>query len=137
LTARDEKRGKKAAESLNDPSVSFAQLDVTSPSSIQSFADHIRSRHGEGGVAALVNNAGVAPAVAGDGGKFSSEIVDWVLDTNYDGLREVCLDRMGNGTGGSPLLAIHLLTPKGGVIPGLQSVPAPAQRQGEDCKPEQ
>lgn len=92
LTARDEKRGRAALESLKHTSTSkarieFAQLDVSSPSSIKEFKSFITSRHDK--VHAIINNAGVAPAVAGNGGTFDSPTVEWVLSVNYDGARNM------------------------------------------------
>ncbi|KAK7053491.1 hypothetical protein VNI00_004117 [Paramarasmius palmivorus] len=90
LTARDEARGRQAVEKLKTTSsakVEFAQLDVSDPKSVEKFKNFIASRHER--VHVLINNAGVAPAIAGDGGRFDSDTINWVMSVNYWGVRSM------------------------------------------------
>ncbi|TFK36296.1 hypothetical protein BDQ12DRAFT_687169 [Crucibulum laeve] len=92
LTARDEARGQAAYNKLanlsNDSTdIQYATLDVSSPDSVRKFKDLISSKHEQ--VHALINNAGVSPAVAGDGGSWDSKTIEWVLSVNYYGVREM------------------------------------------------
>ncbi|KAI3719431.1 hypothetical protein L6452_20329 [Arctium lappa] len=59
LTARDEKKGKEALETLKDcgENLVFHQLDVLDPSSISSLVDFVKTKYGKLDI--LVNNAGV------------------------------------------------------------------------------
>ncbi|KAJ8568338.1 hypothetical protein K7X08_027871 [Anisodus acutangulus] len=62
LTARDEKKGAEAIDTLKESGLSnyyvnFHQLDVTEPSSIEVFKDFIKARFGKLDI--LVNNAGI------------------------------------------------------------------------------
>uniref|UniRef100_A0A2A4IZP8 Uncharacterized protein n=1 Tax=Heliothis virescens TaxID=7102 RepID=A0A2A4IZP8_HELVI len=59
LTARDEKSGQAAVKKMNDLGLRplFHQLDVSDRSSVQKFADYIKTKHG--GFDALVNNAAI------------------------------------------------------------------------------
>ncbi|KAF7013968.1 unnamed protein product [Triticum aestivum] len=70
LTARDEKRGKDAVESIclesNLSNVVFHQLDVRDDSSVAALARHIESRYGELDI--LVNNAAVVGVAADEEG---------------------------------------------------------------------
>ncbi|ESK96611.1 carbonyl reductase [Moniliophthora roreri MCA 2997] len=90
LTARDEARGKEALQKLRlsgSTRIEFVQLDVSDPQSVEQFKNFIASRHER--VHALINNAGVAPAVAGDGGRFDSKTINWVMSVNYWGVRSM------------------------------------------------
>ncbi|RVW27904.1 (+)-neomenthol dehydrogenase [Vitis vinifera] len=67
LTARDEKRGVEALQSLNGSGLSnlvFHQLDVGDPASIASFADFIKTQFGKLDI--LVNNAGMSGSIVKD-----------------------------------------------------------------------
>ncbi|CBI40293.3 (+)-neomenthol dehydrogenase isoform X1 [Vitis vinifera] len=67
LTARDEKRGVEALESLKGSGLSnviFHQLDVGQPASIASLADFIKTQFGKLDI--LVNNAGVIGMIVTD-----------------------------------------------------------------------
>ncbi|KAM3392259.1 hypothetical protein ACQJBY_013407 [Aegilops geniculata] len=70
LTARDEKRGKDAVESIrresNVSNVVFHQLDVRDDRSVAALARHIESRYGELDI--LVNNAAVVGVAADEEG---------------------------------------------------------------------
>lgn len=57
LTARDVEKGKNALVSLPSysPNLRFARLDVTEPSSIEQFADQIKTKHG--GLDIVLSNA--------------------------------------------------------------------------------
>ncbi|KAF7006653.1 hypothetical protein CFC21_021678 [Triticum aestivum] len=70
LTARNEKRGKDAAESIrresNLSNVVFHQLDVRDDSSVAALARHIESRYGKLDI--LVNNAAVVGVAADEEG---------------------------------------------------------------------
>uniref|UniRef100_A0A2A4IS40 Uncharacterized protein n=1 Tax=Heliothis virescens TaxID=7102 RepID=A0A2A4IS40_HELVI len=59
LTARDEKSGQAAVKKMNDLGLRpiFHQLDVSDRTSVQKFADYIKTKHG--GFDALVNNAAI------------------------------------------------------------------------------
>jgi carbonyl reductase 1 len=67
LTARNPERGRQAVELLRGEKLepTFHALDIADAASIQSFADHIRSRHG--GVDLLLQNAAYAalPGIPG------------------------------------------------------------------------
>ncbi|KAL5724505.1 alcohol dehydrogenase [Ranunculus cassubicifolius] len=60
------------------------QLDITSPESIQIFADWIRERYG--GLDILVNNAGVNFNI---GSENSTEYAETVIETNYYGTKRM------------------------------------------------
>ncbi|KAJ9681572.1 hypothetical protein PVL29_020439 [Vitis rotundifolia] len=67
LTARDEKRGVEALESLKGSGLSnvvFHQLDVGDPASIASLADFIKTQFGKLDI--LVNNAGIIGTLVTD-----------------------------------------------------------------------
>ncbi|KAK7349540.1 hypothetical protein VNO77_06984 [Canavalia gladiata] len=110
LTARDKKRGLEAVQKLKHLAlpghVSFHQLDVTDPASIESLADFIRNQYGK--LHILVNNAGIhgahldAEALAAVGVAENASLVDWSkivtqsyelteagLKTNYYGTKEL------------------------------------------------
>ena len=59
LSARNEAKGKEAAENLNKEGldVDFHQLDVTDKNSIQLFAEYVKVKHGILDI--LINNAGI------------------------------------------------------------------------------
>ncbi|XP_049701862.2 carbonyl reductase [NADPH] 1 [Helicoverpa armigera] len=59
LTARDEKSGQAAVKKMNEFGLKplFHQLDVSDRSSVQKFADYIKTKHG--GFDVLVNNAAI------------------------------------------------------------------------------
>lgn len=78
LTARNEERGRKAAEKLREEGldVTFHRLDVTDEQSIQRAANYIKAEFGRLNI--LVNNAGI-----------SGEFNDRGLDANIDNIRKV------------------------------------------------
>ncbi|XP_048006720.1 carbonyl reductase [NADPH] 3-like [Leguminivora glycinivorella] len=83
LTARNEKRGLEAVESLKAKGLNphFHQLDVTDSQSVKNCADDIKLQHG--GLDILVNNAAVSVE------KFEETTYEdsvRVLDTNYFGV---------------------------------------------------
>ncbi|RMD44510.1 hypothetical protein DV735_g724, partial [Chaetothyriales sp. CBS 134920] len=94
LTARNEKRGRLALESiLNDQQcreakalrthgglteIEYLPLDIDSQDSIQQFASTLRQRHPDG-IDILINNAGIAV----DG--FDTDVVKKTLHSNYYG----------------------------------------------------
>ncbi|XP_017647030.1 (+)-neomenthol dehydrogenase-like [Gossypium arboreum] len=95
LTARDEKRGLEALESLKRSGLSdylvFHQLDITDPESIASLADFVKKQFGKLDI--LVNNAGIlgvtflfTPGTEVN----SSDIQSKMTDGNYE-LAEECL----------------------------------------------
>ncbi|TYI62289.1 hypothetical protein E1A91_D10G234000v1 [Gossypium mustelinum] len=92
LTARDEKRGLEALESLKHSGLSdyliFHQLDVTDPESIASLADFVKKQFGKLDI--LVNNAGVFGATFPSTEVNLSDIQSKVTDGDYD-LSEECL----------------------------------------------
>ncbi|KAH1045933.1 hypothetical protein J1N35_036717 [Gossypium stocksii] len=95
LTARDEKRGLEALESIKQSGLSdyliFHQLDVTDPESIASLADFVKKQFGKLDI--LVNNARVLGAtfLFTPGTEVnSSNIQSKVTDGNYE-LAEECL----------------------------------------------
>ncbi|CAI8607219.1 unnamed protein product [Vicia faba] len=77
LTARDEKRGLQALETLEasglSHSVVFHQLDVADASSVATLADFVKSQFGKLDI--LVNNAGVGGIEIKDSNLFSSAII--------------------------------------------------------------
>lgn len=60
LTARDVNRGQEAVKNLKALGYNplFHQLDITDQNSVNTFRDHIKTKHG--GLDILINNAGVA-----------------------------------------------------------------------------
>eukprot|EP01118_Nematostelium_gracile_P010305 TRINITY_DN3531_c0_g1_i1.p1 TRINITY_DN3531_c0_g1~~TRINITY_DN3531_c0_g1_i1.p1 ORF type:complete len:291 (-),score=61.90 TRINITY_DN3531_c0_g1_i1:11-814(-) len=80
LTARDETRGKTAAEKLG---VEFHQLDVLSEESVERFAKYIEKEHK--GLDVLINNAGWAAK----GDAFDENIARDTIGTNYYGVLRV------------------------------------------------
>ncbi|CAL0315100.1 unnamed protein product [Lupinus luteus] len=82
LTARDEKRGLEAVETLKEFGLSdfliFHQLDVTDPASVASLADFIKAQFGKLDI--LVNNAGTPGGIV-DGENVlrrkRGELSDW------------------------------------------------------------
>ncbi|KAF7825225.1 (+)-neomenthol dehydrogenase-like [Senna tora] len=98
LTARNEKRGLEAVQSLKEFGVSdfvvFHQLDVTDPSSVASLADFIKTQFGRLDI--LVNNAGVPPGKVNGAALFrkvSGEEVDWdkIVECNYE-MSKACVE---------------------------------------------
>ncbi|XP_012482632.2 (+)-neomenthol dehydrogenase isoform X2 [Gossypium raimondii] len=101
LTARDEKRGVEALQSLKHSGLSdrlaFHQLDVTKPKSIASLADFVKEQFGKLDI--LVNNAGISGvtfSVASGTEEYSSiwskatetyELAEECLKTNYYGAK--------------------------------------------------
>ncbi|CAI8607226.1 unnamed protein product [Vicia faba] len=81
LTARNEKRGLDAVESLKELGLSdfvvFHQLDVTDPITVASLAEFIRIRFGKLDI--LVNNAGVAGGIV-NGEKILKKIRGEILE---------------------------------------------------------
>ncbi|KAK8557795.1 hypothetical protein V6N13_008180 [Hibiscus sabdariffa] len=94
LTARDEKRGLEALQSLKDSGLSdhllFHQLDVADPESITSLADFVKKHFGKLDI--LVNNAGILGATFSIPPGCEVKSVDvWSYTTvNYE-LAEECL----------------------------------------------
>ncbi|KAK7389999.1 hypothetical protein VNO78_25296 [Psophocarpus tetragonolobus] len=98
LTARNEKRGLDAVESLKEFGLSdflvFHQLDVTDPPSVASLAQFIKTRFGRLDI--LVNNAGVPGGIVNGEDvlrKKRGEISDWnlVVRQNYE-LAKECVE---------------------------------------------
>ncbi|KAK9094648.1 hypothetical protein Scep_026117 [Stephania cephalantha] len=100
LTARDEKRGNEAVESLKGSGLSdvvFHQLDVADPASVAYLADFVKTRFGKLDI--LVNNAGISGSTpnipdAFDKEKLPKEARTYesskeCLDTNYYGTKRV------------------------------------------------
>ncbi|KAF2847705.1 carbonyl reductase [Plenodomus tracheiphilus IPT5] len=99
LTARDRGRGEAAVQSLEQDAqlkqakalkadgglseIRYHQLDVTDNSSIKSFADYVKTAHGDG-IDFVINNAGIAM------NGFDSEVVSTTLDCNYYKTLEAC-----------------------------------------------
>ncbi|OWR51675.1 carbonyl reductase [NADPH] 3-like [Danaus plexippus] len=80
LTARNEERGRKAVQRLEEMGYKplFHLLDVTSEASIQEFANHVTTHHS--GIDVLVNNAGILDF---DKSVSSYEDSKKLLDTNF------------------------------------------------------
>ncbi|XP_057454564.1 (+)-neomenthol dehydrogenase-like [Lotus japonicus] len=95
LTARNEKRGLEAVESLKELGLSdfvvYHQLDVTDPTSVAALADFIKTRFGRLDI--LVNNAGIGGGIV-DGDKcyrkHCGEQIDWneIMSENYESAKE-------------------------------------------------
>eukprot|EP01116_Phalansterium_solitarium_P021842 TRINITY_DN6971_c0_g1_i1.p1 TRINITY_DN6971_c0_g1~~TRINITY_DN6971_c0_g1_i1.p1 ORF type:complete len:270 (-),score=66.71 TRINITY_DN6971_c0_g1_i1:210-1019(-) len=86
LAARDESRGREAANNLHAAglaNVEFHQLDIDDQSSISSFADFVKGKYG--GIDILVNNA----AIAFKGNAFDEHVARTTLGTNYFGTLNV------------------------------------------------
>jgi NAD(P)-dependent dehydrogenase (short-subunit alcohol dehydrogenase family) len=94
LTARDEARGRAAAEAMNKDGldVVFHQLDVTDPAGVRRVAEFAGKQLGRLDV--LVNNAGVYldKGANGDGGVLSSdlEVVKKTMEANFYGPLRLC-----------------------------------------------
>ncbi|XP_016649851.1 PREDICTED: (+)-neomenthol dehydrogenase-like [Prunus mume] len=75
LTARDEKRGLEAVETLKESGLSgqvvFHQLDVVDPATVASLADFIKTQFGKLDI--LVNNAGIGGSIV-DGDAFKASV---------------------------------------------------------------
>ncbi|VVD01737.1 carbonyl reductase [NADPH] 3-like [Leptidea sinapis] len=86
LTARDEDRGKKAVQKLEQMGLKpvFHKLDVTSHKSIEEFAAHIQTNNQ--GIDILVNNAGILDF---DKSVSSYEDSKKLLDTNFYSLLKI------------------------------------------------
>jgi NAD(P)-dependent dehydrogenase (short-subunit alcohol dehydrogenase family) len=82
VAARDERRGRAAAEQLG---ARFVQLDVTDDASVSAAAEHVAA---ETGLDVLVNNAGIVGALATVPDTTADDIVP-VLETNVLGLVRV------------------------------------------------
>ncbi|AET02069.1 putative oxidoreductase [Medicago truncatula] len=98
LTARNEKRGLDAVESLKELGLSdfvvFHQLDVTDPTSVSSLVEFIKIQFGKLDI--LVNNAGVAGGIVNGENvvkQVRGEISDWnlALRQTYE-LAEECVE---------------------------------------------
>ena len=86
LTARDAKRGERAAKTLQGEGLNaiFHALDVSDAESIEALAEHMESTHGRCDI--LVNNAGIV--VSGSGMSVLKEPMDVVrktIETNVYG----------------------------------------------------
>lgn len=89
LGARDEVRGKNAAESLAGRGITVepVRIDVTDPSSAAEAAADIEQRHGRLDI--LVNNAGIAGSFYGAPSEASAADVREVYETNVFGVVSV------------------------------------------------
>ncbi|MEU7897367.1 SDR family oxidoreductase [Nonomuraea sp. NPDC049152] len=81
IGARDETRGRAAAEQLGQR---FVQLDVTDETSVRAAAEWIGQEHG--GLDILVNNAGVITPGGGLPSASTPEAVRFVFETNVFGV---------------------------------------------------
>ena len=90
LTARNEEKGNKASEKLQNEGldVVFCQMDVTSEQSVQQAADYVMRHFGKLGI--LVNNAGIG----GDHDNLvlqaNMDRIKTIVDTNTFGPLRVC-----------------------------------------------
>ena len=131
LGARDEVRGKQAADTLAGLGVSAVpvRLDVTDPDSVAAAAGLVERRHGRLDI--LVNNAGIAGGFTGPPSQATAEDLREVYETNVFGvvtvtnallplLRRAPAGRIVNlsshgasltlgSTPGSPLAAMNML----------------------------
>jgi NAD(P)-dependent dehydrogenase (short-subunit alcohol dehydrogenase family) len=82
IAARDEQRGRQAAEELG---ARFVQLDVTDDASVAAAAERVA---GEGGIDVLVNNAGIVGSRNGVAETTPDDVAD-VLATNVLGIVRV------------------------------------------------
>ena len=88
LTARDEARGQATLKELESTiksksKLAFHALDISDENSVDRFGNFLKREH-EGGLAAVINNAGIATK----GSAFDSKIVKETLQTNYYGTRK-------------------------------------------------
>ena len=81
LAARDEVRGRAAAQRLGDQGldVEFAPLDVTDDESVRRFAVQVRKTHGR--VDVLVNNAGIMIDGKSEDGPNAASVVNAKVET--------------------------------------------------------
>ncbi|XP_057491218.1 (+)-neomenthol dehydrogenase [Actinidia eriantha] len=108
LTARDSARGLTAVDALMDQGlhVHFFRLDVSDPSSIQSFVSWFKERFGALDI--LVNNAAVS---FNDQNENSVEHADTVINTNFYGPKLLT----------EALLPLFRISPSGGRILNISS----------------
>ncbi len=90
LTARNEERGNKAKEKLQNEglNVVFYQMDVTSEESVQQAADYVMENFGKLDI--LVNNAGIGVDHDNPGLQANIDRIKEILDTNTFGPLRVC-----------------------------------------------
>lgn len=85
--ARDEERGRRAAEQLGARTV---QLDVTDDASVEAAVKTIEA---DGGLDVLVNNAGIAPELSADGvigaADLTPDLLRQTFETNVFGMARV------------------------------------------------
>lgn len=91
LTARNEKRGLQALETLKDSGLSdfviFHQVDVADASSVASLAEFVKSKFGKLDI--LINNAGIGGVVIEDNDLISNVIINRGVITEDDGSKAV------------------------------------------------
>ncbi|XP_002734822.1 carbonyl reductase [NADPH] 1-like [Saccoglossus kowalevskii] len=88
LTARDEERGKKAVEDLEEEGLhpKFHQLDITNQKSIDNLQKYLKDKYG--GLDVLVNNASIAYKVK-DVTPFAEQ-AKYTIACNFTGTLDVC-----------------------------------------------
>ena len=105
LTARNEERGKAAMKSFSEEysNVKFHSLDISDPSSISKFANHLAQHYS--GIDILVNNAAIAYKF--EASEPFSVQANETVKVNYFGVKETCqqlfpIQRRGRELLGSP-----------------------------------
>lgn len=91
LTARDIALGEAAAREIGSPLVTTRQLDISSAASISSFASWVAETY-PAGIAALINNAGIAYK----GATFGADEAQVTLDTNLFGTYDLSTALLGS-----------------------------------------
>ena len=86
IGARDETRGREAAEKLQDEGfdAEFVLIDVTDEKTIEAAAKYVEENCGKLDI--LVNNAGIAVDYGLEPGEFSLEKIRQTFDTNFFGV---------------------------------------------------
>ncbi len=86
IGARDEKRGREAAEKLQSENsdVEFVLIDVTNEKTLEAAAKYVEENYGKLDI--LVNNAGIAVEYGVEPGEFNLEKIRQTFDTNFFGV---------------------------------------------------
>ncbi len=86
IGARDETRGREAAENLKDEGfdAEFVAVDVTDEKTLEAAAKYVEENYGKLDI--LVNNAGIAVEYGAEPGEINLEKIRQTFDTNFFGV---------------------------------------------------